>query len=189
MTKKFRERFHGGKKSPEKAGVKVKRASLRNRVESTMEAITFAEAGVHEVAREIVSEQQKILVVGHGECFSKAVVNYVLGFAERMNHEIVALNVLPVNKTDTRSSPYCGVNPKGDLNDCEQSITTFHRLCMEKGIALTHIVKSGDMEGCVPEVYQEVRRISFVVSEPEVLPKLARDVDLAGIPLLSPAYE
>ena len=72
-----------------------KRSIIAERFHKTMEAITFAEAGETETAREILRnyerEVPKVLVVSDGKGFSSAVTEYALGFVERMNYEIVAL--------------------------------------------------------------------------------------------------
>ena len=73
--------------------------TMREKIESYTEAITFAEAGLQEEAQEIMraelAEIAKVLVVGHEDTFSKPLVDYAVGFAERMGYEIVALNISP----------------------------------------------------------------------------------------------
>lgn len=169
-----------------------KKIRITDSVDRTMEAITFAEAGVHQVARDVILEQQrlkcKILVVGHGEHFSKAVVDYALGCAGRMDYEIIALNVIPLSRAFS-PAPYCTRTDETLLSEHTRSIATFHHLCKEKGIAFTHIVKVGDMKRCIRDVYDEVRRIHFVVSEPEDWPKLAKDRFLTRVAVFSPAYQ
>ena len=77
--------------------------SLIEKHERTAEAIVFAEAGEHEYARELLKkdakEKKKILVVGGEEGFSEKLIHYAIGMADRMNYEIVALNVIPDRKS------------------------------------------------------------------------------------------
>ncbi|MGD8995737.1 MAG: hypothetical protein PVH34_11010, partial [Syntrophobacterales bacterium] len=91
------------KKTVDEKEVKVESRqgqTLRERIENYTEAITFAEAGLQEQAQEIMraemAEATKVLVVGHEDTFSQPLVEYAVGFAERMGYEIVALNVSPV---------------------------------------------------------------------------------------------
>ncbi|MFP3870859.1 MAG: hypothetical protein ACLFVT_08300 [Syntrophobacteria bacterium] len=192
MLGKFKEWLQR-RKAPEHAEVQVeKRGDLRDTLDQTMEAITFAEAGVHEVARELISEQQKrkrkVLVVGQGEGFSNAVVDYAIGFAERMNYEILALTVL-LGSNEAGPAPCCTVTSKDQRSNCEQSIARFHHRCEERGIPFRHVVKVGDIKHCIQELLQELRRINFVVSESQVWPKLVEDRELTVIAVFSPVYQ
>ena len=140
-----------------------------------------------EVAEDLVErcevEQKKILVVGKEEIFSRPVVDYALGFAERMGYEIVALNILPLPTDSPKLAPYCSLISDDFKNKCEESVAHFYRACKEKGIGFQHIVKTGDPEQCIKETHREIKRIEFVICDPEVCPSMAEEVEEGIIPV------
>jgi hypothetical protein len=151
--------------------------TLTEKFDSYTEAITFAEAGLPETARELIGAQEvekaKVLVVGNGDTFGKPVIDYTVGLAERMGFQIVALNV---NPPPAHFSKVLGSHGDRLLYEafkskCEQAIAGFRAACEEKGIPLTHLVRLGDVDECVKEVHQEVRRVEFVITEPESYPE------------------
>jgi hypothetical protein len=148
--------------------------TLREKVESYTEAITFAEAGLQEEAQEIMraelAEGAKILVVGYEDTFSKALVDYAVGFAERMGYEIVALNISPVRTESTTIGPFCDMLCEEFNKKCQEGIGALCRVCEEKSIPLTHLVKFGEIDDCIKEAHEEMRRVEFVITEPESCP-------------------
>jgi len=189
MIKKFKKRF--GKADREEAVDVKQRSGLREAVERATDAVTFAEAGFPEHAREILAEPEtlgrKILVVGHEDSFSRPVIDYALGFAERMGYEIVALNVLHLPKDSKKVGPYCSLIAKEFQNTCEESIAEFYREAQERGIGFHHVVKVGDPDKCIKEVTDEIRRIEFVISEPEALPEVVAKGEEVVIPVYAVA--
>lgn len=152
------------------AGLKAKRVtSLKESGEKTMEAITFAEAGEHEYARELMTqdakEKKKLLVVGGEDGFSEILVKYALGMAERMDHEIVALNVVPVGM-----SLFSFLNEKvrAELQQkAEERAEIFREQALGKDISFSHIVKFGDVDRSIKEVHREFKKVSFILTEPD----------------------
>lgn len=134
------------------------------------EAVTFAEAGEHAYAMELISkkesEQQKILVVGGDDAFSETLINYATGMAGRMNYEIVALSVIPVGKRilNLLNEKKVAAELKTQTN---QMAEAFRARSEEKKIPFTHIVKFGPFDRVVKETHKEVKRISFVLAEPD----------------------
>ncbi len=156
----------------DEASIKVKDErveSLIEKHERTEEAIVFAEAGEHEYARELLrkddSERKKILVVGGEEGFSKKLIHYALGMAERMNYEIVALNVIPVGN---RLFSMLNESVRTELRErTEKEAETFRKKAEEKNIPFTHHVKFGDFNKSIKEAHRDFKRVSFVLTEPE----------------------
>jgi len=158
-----------------------KAKTLGEKFDSYMEAITFAEAGLHDTARELVAteemEKAKVLVVSNDDTFSKPVIDYAVGLAERMGYEILALNVNnppPANFSKVLGSQGDRLLYEAFKSKCEEGVATFRTPCQEKGIDFTHLVKLGDVDRCMKEVHEEVRRVDFVITEPESCPEDGR---------------
>jgi len=157
--------------------------SLINKHDRTEEAIVFAEAGEHEYARELLkkddSERKKILVVGGEEGFSKKLVHYAIGMAERMGYEIVALNVIPAGN---RLFSMLNEKVREELRErTAKEAETFRRKAEEKRILFSHNVKFGDFDKSIKEAHKEFKRISFVLTEPEHITE--KSPAKAGIPV------
>ncbi len=175
MIKKLREKLRKSKK--DSVDVKSRQAdTFREMIEGHTEAITFAEAGLRaeaqDIIREEIAEKAKVVVVGHDDSFSKAVIDYALGFAERMGYEIVALNVGPITKPNTEAlGPYCDLVRVQFERRCKENVESFEKACEEKGIPFRHVVKFGEVDDCIREVYDELKRVEFVIADPESCPE------------------
>jgi len=82
--------------------IKQKLHRLTGKMDSYQEAITFAEAGEPEYAREFSRDEVRkssdiLLVVGQESSFSQEIIDYALEMAKRMSYEIVALNTAPLS--------------------------------------------------------------------------------------------
>jgi hypothetical protein len=152
--------------------------TLGEKVESDSEATTSAEAGLQEQAQEItraeLAERAQVLVVGHEDTFSKPLVDYAVGFAERMGYEIVALNISPVRTESATLGPFCDMLCEEFNKKCQEGIGALCRACDEKGIAFTHLVKFGEVDDCIKEAHQEMRRVEYVITESESCPEEGR---------------
>jgi phosphoribosylaminoimidazole (AIR) synthetase len=148
--------------------------TLREKIENYTEAITFAEAGLQEHARELISaeiqEKVKVLVVGNEDTFSKPVVDYAVGFADRMGYEIVALNVSPVRTESSKLAPFCDMLCEQFKTKAEEGVTGFRQACEQKGIPFSQLIKFGEVDHCIKESHEEIRRVEFVITEPESCP-------------------
>ncbi len=140
----------------------------RGEVDGVSEPSLEREAGG---AVENVSGDARVIVVGHENTFSPAVMDYAIGFAERMGYEIVALNVGPITKPNTEAlGPYCDL-VRGQFEEkCKESAQVFKRACDEKGIPFRHVVKFGDVDECIREVHDELEKVEFVIADPESCP-------------------
>ena len=190
MLRKIVKRLKGNR--AQKVDESVVSVEQRSTVSETLDtyttAITFAESGLLDEAREIMkareTEPRKVLVVGHEDRFSKPVVDYALGFAERMGYAVVALNVLPLPKGSTALAPHCSLITEEFRSKCENSIKAFHDFCADRNIPFTHAAKVGEVEECIKQVHGEVRRIEFVISEPD----MSTDVLTQGDRVVVPVY-
>lgn len=179
MLKKIKNRLM--KKREEKgAAVEDRKSStLAERLDSHMEAVTFAEAGLHEPAEDIIradmAEKAKILVVGKENTFSKPVIDYAVGFAERMGYEILAMNVGPVPRDSSETlGSYSDLICEQFKARCNDSVEAFRKACEENEISFKHIVKFGQVDDCIKEAHGEIKRVEFVITEPESCPEEGR---------------
>jgi hypothetical protein len=143
--------------------------SIIERHDRTEEAIVFAEAGEQEHARRLIvhgkDEHKKILVVGGEDGFSEKLINYSISMAERMQYDIIAINVVPVGK---RLFSFLSDKVKAEFHSsAEKAVVTFRDKAKENKIQFKHSVKFGDPDKAIRESHREHKRISFVLAEPE----------------------
>lgn len=143
--------------------------SLTQKHDRTMEAITFAEAGEYEYARELLkkeeTERKKLLVVGNEEGFSETLIYYALGMADRMQYDIVALNVVPIGR---RLFAFLNEKTRQELqNRAVEGAEYFKMKTDEKKIQFIHVVRFGEPEKVLKDSHKEFKRISFILAEPE----------------------
>jgi hypothetical protein len=177
MIKRLKDTLFGKKKDEEEeVSVESRKAStIREKLESYGEAVAFAEEGLHEEAREIIhpviTEKIKVMVVGNEDSFSPQVVEYAVGFAERMSCEIIALNVSPVSTESSSVEAFREELREKFKTRSEENVAGFRDACGDKEIDFTHLVKFGEVEDCIKEACEELRRVEFVVTEPECCPE------------------
>lgn len=175
MLKKIKKKI----KRKEAPQVSVKSKKLENLAEIISrysEAVTFAEAGQQDYAQELIRredmERSKILVVGHKNTFSKPLIDYSVGMAERMSYEIIALNCSPVTNSAPKLLSHLKEKIREDFeSDARNGFEPLYKKAAEKGIRCTHIIKFGDLNDCIMAIHKEIRRIEFVLTEPEAAAK------------------
>lgn len=149
--------------------------TLREGIESTTEAITFAEAGLHEKALEILrartAESSKVLVVGHEDAFSESVSDYAAEFAERMECEVVALNVTLTCIDCPRGGRALEFIEEQFRANCRKNIAPFREACRQRNITFTHLIMFGEINECIRETCKKLRRVECVITEPESCPE------------------
>lgn len=176
MLKRLREQILRKTKGEQKeVAVKNRQPqTLRRSIERQTKAIAFAEAGLHEQAQNLIraelAEKSKVLVVGHEDTFSQPVIQYAVGLAERMDYEIIALNVSPVRTESSSLEPYCDMVCEKFRARSEASVAGFRHACKEKGVPFSHVIKFGEVDRCIKEIHEESLRVEFVVTEPESCP-------------------
>ena len=157
----------------EKAQVKENTlATVAETLERYGEAAGVAQAGEPEMARELIQqhlqEHRKILVVGREDSFSRPLVDYAVGFAKRMQYEIVALNCIPFGHEAPKVlNPY--QEELRDKFECSAKDGAEFLICRakEEGVPVQHVVKFGAVDQCISNVHDEFRRMEFVLTEPE----------------------
>jgi hypothetical protein len=147
-----------------------KRKAVARRLEKYAEAAALAQAGLQDVAQEIIrheiQERPKILVVGGEDGFSRPLVDYTVGLAKRMKYEIVALTCVDITtETSEEHSPY-REELLGDLKArAAKAAKLLTSRAAEEGVTIRHVVKTGGLSNCVRELEREVSRLSFVLTE------------------------
>jgi len=138
-----------------------KRLDVARRLERYAEAAALAQAGLQDVAQEIIrheiQERPKILVVGSKDGFSRPLIDYAVGLAKRMKYEIVALNCADIaTEASEKHSPYR-----------EKLLKEFKAMAADaqEGVPIRHVVKSGGLSSCLRELQKEVSRLNFVLTE------------------------
>ncbi|ROR03241.1 universal stress protein [Desulfosoma caldarium] len=152
--------------------VTEKKDLLRERVEEQMVAASLAEAGLASEAQDMLREaelaRRKILVVGREDRISDPVIHYAVGFAERMGYDVVVLNVVPLPRDASRTPAAMEQIVQEYERSCVACVKKLEELCQGRGISCTHVFKTGSVEDCVREVHEEIKRIEFVISEPDM---------------------
>ncbi len=109
-----------------------------------------------------------ILIVGGEEGFSDEIVSYATSMADRMDCDIIALNIIPMGR---RLSLFLDAGIKEKLQaKVKEKADSFRKVVDVTKISFTHIVKLGDIDKSIREIHQETARISFVIEEPQSAP-------------------
>ncbi len=149
----------------------------KNKFDDLMEAITFAEAGETESARQLASEifpqepgagrqSERILAVSGPSGFSRRMIEDSVEMAGRLGYGLIALSVVPtllklVSRLGTRSAD----------ESAQSSADVFRARAAERGIPFVYTVRCCDPDKAVAEIRKTFRRIAFLVIEPDLTSK------------------
>jgi len=162
--KKFLQR----QSEPQKPGeVEVKRQHrLQDDYDEAMVAATFAEAGAQDLAREALSSygKRKILVVSREAAMSEEVAEYATALAERLGYELIALSVGDGPGGEAVSAYQQHMQEKFRERAAKSAQALEHKAAA-RGVALTHVVKFGEVGAAVDAINREYRRIDMVLSD------------------------
>lgn len=128
---------------------------------------------LHELATEakpqVPGERRKILVVAKGDTFDSEEVDYTINLAARLGCEIVALNV---GVPPAQSGKLFGLYGKHWRESFKRRATHaaagLHTRAARHGVTCRHLVKFGELNKAVEEINHEMKRIDFVIMEPNV---------------------
>ncbi len=147
--------------------------SRKKRIDDLMEAITFAEAGELDTARDIASELfpepsaagERILAVAGARGFPRRMVEDSLSMAQRLGYAIVALTVSPamaklLARLDRRRDGAGRLGPDA-----------FRARAAEVGVPFVHAARGGDPETAVAQVARGDRRVAFLLVDPALAAK------------------
>ena len=154
----------------EKLKQKVLRVS--GKVDQYQEAITFAEAGESEHAREVLQVQpesqeiHKLLVVGQEGTFAQEMIDYALDMAKRMSYEIVALNTAPFSCDTFKLFSSSRDQLCVDFQELStKNAAIFQQEAAREGISFSHVIKFSEIDEAIESVCKEYGDVAFVVSE------------------------
>lgn len=177
MLKKLKKKLQNKKEQGADKTVRVeKQSGFQEDYDAKMEALSLAEAGAQEMAQKTIvqgrMERPKILVVGKEDIFTERVMDYTVSLADRLGYDIIAMNVnTVVGQSGTFLSPF----KKHLREEFEKRATEAADLLRQKALAkeiqFEHVVKFGEVSKAVEELHHEMRRIEFVVTEPEAYPE------------------
>jgi nucleotide-binding universal stress UspA family protein len=162
--KKLLERKKQPQKPPE---VEVTRqSSLQDDYDQAMMAISFAEAGAPEEAREMMRQRgrRKILVVTQEDAFTEPVMEYATLLAERMGYELIALNV-GGSASDKAASGYQQHMQEEFDRRAAASFAVLQQKAAARNIPVTHVVKFGDVGRAVEDINREYRRVELMITD------------------------
>lgn len=133
------------------------RGGWREAMEAYGEAVSMAEAGEADLAREILgefhAEHRKILVLAGADGVPAAMVTYSVNLAERLGFDLVLLSVFP---------------PRHRAADCraraEAGAEGLFAEAAARGVRCAHIIRQGGRDEVLSAVSMELRRVEFVIS-------------------------
>jgi hypothetical protein len=148
--------------------VKQRILKLSGKMDQYQEAITFAEAGESEHARELLQEQPettetaKLLVVGQESSFSQDMIDYALEMAERMSYEIVALNTAPLSCDTFKLFSSSRDQLCMDFKELStKNADFFQKEAARAGIDFTHVIKFSEVDEAIEAVCKELGELGI----------------------------
>jgi hypothetical protein len=110
------------------------------------------------------SERPKILVLGKDNYFSECVIDYSVQLAERLSYDIFAMNIGDARE-EVVDSPQPVQFRATFARRAQLAAENFKHKAAQKGVHCEHVVKFMDVGQAVEELYREVKRIEFVVTD------------------------
>lgn len=155
-----------------KIGEKAKR--ITGKMDQYQEAITFAQGGQQEYAKQLLQEEAveqspvKLLVMGRESSFSREVIDYAIEMAQRMSYEILALNTAPLSCETFKIFSSSQKKLCQDFQALsEENVKAFQEEASRAGIPFVHVVKFCEPDEALEEMKRDHHGIEFVVSEAE----------------------
>jgi hypothetical protein len=110
------------------------------------------------------SQNRKILVVGQGDPFPEAVMDYALQVSERLGFDLVAVSV---SQDPEAAGPFLSSYRKYLEDDFTRRASVaaaiFGRKAQAQGLNFSHVVKFGELSQVVEQLPQEIKRVEFVL--------------------------
>ncbi len=177
MLKKLKNKLQNKKGQRPAEGITVdKQGSFQDSYDAKTEALSLAEAGAQDLARQVLveghMERPKILVVGKEDIFTERVMDYTVSLAERLGYDIIAMNVnTVVGHSGTFLSPFKKHLQEEFEKRASEAAEILRQKALAREIQFEHVVRFGQLSKAVEELHHEMKRIEFVVTEPESYPE------------------
>ncbi len=151
----IREGLTLGQKQP---GISLQqRGGWREAVEAYGEALSLAEAGELDSAREILgeyhAEHRKILVLAERDGVPEAMVAYAVNLAERLGFDLVLLSI--------DEAPRSGGLFEQRVREGKQTLLDE---AARRGVSCAHILRQGARDEVLNTVSVELKRVEFVIT-------------------------
>ncbi|PKN08358.1 MAG: hypothetical protein CVU73_07865 [Deltaproteobacteria bacterium HGW-Deltaproteobacteria-8] len=151
----IRESLSLGAKQP---GISLQqRGGLREAMEAYGEALSMAEVGELDIAREIMgefhAEHRKILVLAEGDGVPEAMVVYAVNLAERLGFDLVLLSVDDGSHSGVRFEDRARAAGQPLLDEAAR-----------RGVSCAHLLRRGLRDELLNTVSVELRRVEFVIT-------------------------
>jgi hypothetical protein len=159
--------FNWFKKNKKDQKVKVEERK-QTVLQDSAAAAAFAEAGEHATARTMIDKtkgNRKILVVASEDRFSDALLNYSLEMAQRLDFELLTLNVTdaPLTLPEARKEEEIA----RFQNESKQNFAALQGRAEQAGVPVNHLVEIGDLDDVVHKLKTQFPGMRYVLTEPD----------------------
>ncbi|OGP58598.1 MAG: hypothetical protein A2V65_09290 [Deltaproteobacteria bacterium RBG_13_49_15] len=184
----WNNRFHKARKETSPQVAVKRQRQIRQTYERNLQAITFAEADAHDLARQILTEPDlespKILVVSSLTAFSPVIVDYAIRLAGSIACQVVAVNVFTdLWSKEEHRTVFDNLRWEVFSQQAADAVTPFRFKAEKGGIPFRHIIQHGPLKQVMRQIETEIKRIRFIVTAPEIA---ADEMDQkAGTPVFS----
>lgn len=159
--------FNWFKKNKKDRKVKVEEQK-QTVLQDSAAAAAFAEAGEHATARAMLDKSKgnrNILVVASEDRFSDVLFNYSLDMAQRLDFELLMLNVTdaPLSLAQARQEEEINLF----RNKSRQNFVELQARAEQAGVAVNHLVEIGDLDDVVHKLQLQFPGMRYVLTEPD----------------------
>jgi nucleotide-binding universal stress UspA family protein len=149
---------------------------ISERAQQYMQAITFAEEGEHQYAKEALEEAEpaarpadtkSILVLGNEDTFPDYLIDYAVDMAERFDYEIIALNALPMSRKTRVLSGFADEIGERFRTNAGNAGEVFRKRAEERGVRFRQEIELMSEQKAIRHLHKKEDNIEFVLTEPE----------------------
>lgn len=140
----------------------------QNTLQNAAAAAAFAEAGEFDTARSMLANgdaAQKILVICKDNIFSKALMDYAIDMAGRLEYELVAVNVIeaPLFSSAEKRAEKVRLFQE----ECLPGINAFKAQAAESNVSFESLVELGSQDAVLGKIHNQFPGLRYVLSEPD----------------------